>query len=134
MRKSSPFLLSVCLFAAAVSARAQPQNVRYVYDEKILQIMQEDPCPVEYQRWQIWLYQEGVHIPRYAAGLQYSRWGLIEGDSAENVTKQLQASQSFEAAYLKFFGADTWGRYTFFNPLGPIAVKDRLSEDQPAAL
>ena len=96
--------------------------------------MQEDSGPEKYKRWQIWLYQEGVRIPRYAAGLQYSRWGLIEGDSAENVTKQLQSSQRFEAAYLQFFGTDTWGRYTFFNPIGPIAVTDPALEDPPAAL
>lgn len=93
MRKSLPFLLSVYLFAAAVSARARPQNVRYVYDGKILQIMQEDPCPVEYQRWQIWLYQEGVHIPRYAAGLQYSRWGLMRATPP----KRYKATPSFTA-------------------------------------
>jgi hypothetical protein len=134
MRKSSAFLISVYFFAAAVSARAQPQDLRYVYDGKILQIMQEDPGPAKYKRWQIWLYQEGVRIPRYATGLQYSRWGLIEGNSAENVIKQVQASQSFEAAYLKFFGPGTWGRYTFFNPVGPIAVTDQALEDQPTAL
>ncbi len=134
MRKSSSFVLTVCLFAAAVSARAQPQNARYVYNGKILQVVDENLALAQYEQWQVWLYQEGVRIPRYTAGLQYSRWGLIEGNSAESVLKQLQASQSFEAAYLKFFGTGAWGRYTFFNPVGPIAVTDRALEDQPAAL
>src|SRR5262249_30432308 len=61
-------------------------------------------------------------------------WGLIEGNSPESVMRQLEAAQTFEAAYLKFFGSSTWGRYTDFNPLGPIAVTDRLFEDEPAAI
>jgi len=134
MRNHSFLILILYLLAAAVSARAQPQKAHYVYDGKIVQVTDEELALAKYKRWQIWLYQEGVRIPRYTAGLQYSRWGLIEGDSAEDVTKQLRASQRFEAAYLKFFGADTWGRYTFFNPLGPIAVMDRLSEDQATDL
>ena len=134
MRKSSSFVLSVCLFAAAVSVRAQQQNPRYVYNGKILQMMDEDVALAKYRQWQVWLYQEGVRIPRYTAGLQYSRWGLIEGNSAESVLQQLQDSQSFEVAYLKFFGPGTWGRCTFFNPVGPIAVTDQTLEDQPTAL
>ncbi len=136
MRKSSPFVLSVYLFAALVSTRAQPQNRHYIYNGKILQVVDEDLALAKYKQWQVWLYlyQQGVRIPRYTVGLQYSRWGLIEGNSAENVIKQLQASQSFESAYLKFFGPGTWGRYTFFNPVGPIAVTDRALEDQPTAL
>jgi hypothetical protein len=134
MRKPSCFILSLYLFAAVVSARAQQQNRHYVYNGKILQVVDEDLALAKYKQWQFWLYEEGVRIPRYTEGLQYSRWGLIEGNSAESVLKQLQASQSFEAAYLKFFGSGTWGRFTFFNPVGPIAVTHRALEDQPAAL
>jgi hypothetical protein len=134
MRKPSCFILGVYLLAAAPWAHAQPQNSHYVYDGKALQVLDEDLDRVKPQRWQVWLYQEGLRIPRYTPGMQYSRWGLIEGTSAENVMQQLEASQSFEAAYLKFFGSDAWGRYTFFNPVGPIAVTDRFFEDQPAAI
>lgn len=134
MRKSSPIVLSAFLFALAVSAGAQQQSPHYVYDGKTLQVVNEDLALAKCERWQVWLYEEGVRIPRYTAGLQYSRWGLIEGNSVEDVISQLQASQRFEGAYLKFFGSGTWGRYTFFNPIGPIAVTDRHFEDQPAAL
>lgn len=134
MRKSLTIILSAFLSALAVSASAQQQSPHYVYDGKTLQVLNEDVVPANCERWQVWLYQEGVRIPRYTAGLQYSRWGLIEGNSVEDVITQLQASQSFEAAYLKFFGSGTWGRYTFFNPIGPIAVTDRHLEDQPASL
>ena len=134
MPKRSSFILSFCLFAAALSARAQPQNAHYVYDGKILQVVNQDFAPGEYQEWQVWLYQEGVRIPRYIADLQYSRWGLLEGTSAKDVMQQLQSLQTFETAYLNFFGSGTWGQYTFLNPVGPIAVMDRSSEDQPAAL
>jgi len=34
---------------------------------------------------------------------------------------------------MTFFGPDSWGRYTFFNPLGPIAVAEQPAETQPAA-
>lgn len=133
MRKSSPIVVSTFLFALAVSAGAQ-QSPHYVYDGKTLQVVNKDLPLAKVERWQIWLYEEGVRFPRYTAGLQYSRWGLIEGNSVEDVIRQLQGSQSFEGAYLKFFGSRTWARYTFFNPLGPIAVTDRHFEDQPAAL
>ena len=35
---------------------------------------------------------------------------------------------------MKFFGPGTWGRYTFFNSVGPIAVTERFLEDQPTAV
>jgi hypothetical protein len=44
------------------------------------------------------LYQEGVRIPHYAAGLQYSRWGLIGGGSAESVIKELRVPSALSAA------------------------------------
>src|SRR5262249_44897911 len=134
MQRSSSFIFGICLLAAVLSARAQPQKSHYVYNGKILQVVDDDLALVKAGRWQVWLYQEGVRVPRYTAGLQYSRWGLIEGNSPESVMKQLEAAQTFEAAYLKFFGLSTWGRYTYFNPLGPIAVTDRLFEDEPAAI
>ncbi len=66
--------------------------------------------------------------------MQYSRWGLIQGRSAEGVKGRLKAAQSFEKAYLNFFGPGTWGRYTFFNALGPIAITDQAVETNPAAV
>ena len=134
MRKLSSFVFNICLLllAPALSARAQPQHPQYVYDGKILKVANEDFSQVKYSRWQVWLYEEDVRIPHYTVGMQYSRWGLIEGNSAENVVEQLRASQNFEAAFLKFFGPGAWGRYTFFNPVGPIAVTDRALEDRPA--
>ena len=134
MRTPFTIILSFYLLAAPLSARPQAQNARYVYDGKILQAMDEDFSPAKHTQWQIWLYQEGIRIPRYTIGIQYSRWGLIEGTSAENVMNQLRALQSFEAAYLRFFGPHEWGRYTFFNPMGPIAISVLLFEDQSAAL
>src|SRR5215468_4869584 len=108
MRKTSSLIFSLYLFTAVASARAQPQDPHYVYNGSILLVVEGDHSPAKCKRWQVWLYQEGHRIPRYTAGLQYSRWGLMEGTSAENVMKQLQASQTFEAAYLKFFGSGTW--------------------------
>jgi hypothetical protein len=132
MRKSCRFVLSIVYFFATVSAGAQPQTAHYVYNGKTLQVAEEDLAFANYKQWQVWLYQEGVRIPRYTTGLQYSRWGLIEGRSAEDVMEQLRASQSFERAYVNFFGTGMWGRYTFFNPLGPIAVADQAVEKDSA--
>jgi hypothetical protein len=133
-RKFSSFVLFLCLFLVTPSAPAQPQNTYYVFDGKTLEITHEDPAHANYLRWQVWLFQEGVHIPHYTASLQYSRWGLIEGTSAASVMKRLRASESFEEGYLKFFGPGTWGQYTFFNPLGPVAVTNQVMEAEPAVL
>ena len=121
MRKSSSFVLSVCLFAAAVSVRAQQQNPRYVYNGKILQMMDEDVALAKYRQWQVWLYHEGVRIPRYTAGLQYSRWGLIEQNSPESVMKRLKGCQSFKKAYLSSSGPVRGGGI-------PSSIQSALSE------
>jgi hypothetical protein len=134
MRKLSFSVLTLCLFVAVASAQAQQQNTYYVFNGKTLEVTHDNPAHANYMQWQVWLFQDGVHIPHYTAGLRYSRWGLIEGTSAGSVMKRLKASQSFEEAYLKFFGSGTWGQYTFFNPVGPIAVTDQAIETQPAGL
>ena len=121
-RKASFFVLTLSLLAVIVSANAQQQDIRYVYDGKSLRVTNDDPSYAKYTKWQVWLYEDGVRVPRFAAGLQYSRWGLIEGRSAESVIQQLEGAQKFEKAYVNFFGSVSWGRYSFFNPLGPIAV------------
>jgi len=137
MRKPSLFVLSVSLLAAVVTVRAQEQTNYtnyYVFNGTTLQVADDRSFSRTDQQWQVWLYQERVHIPRYTAGLQYSRWGLIQGRSAESVKGRLKAAQSFEKGYLNFFGPGTWGRYTFFNALGPIAITDQAVEKNPAAL
>jgi hypothetical protein len=137
MRKPFRFVLSVSLLAAVVTARAQEQTNYtnyYVFNGTTLQVADDFSFYRTVRQWQVGLYQEGVHIPRYTAGLQYSRWGLIQGRSAENVKGRLKAAQSFEKVYLNFFGPGTWGRYTFFNALGPIAITDQAMEKNPAAL
>jgi hypothetical protein len=48
--------------------------------------------------------------------------------------KQLTALQNFQEAYLAFFGLGSWGRFTFFNPLGPISIADQPVDAEPAAL
>ena len=134
MRKPSLFIFALSLFVTVASAQAQQQNRYYIFDGKTLQLVDYSTASTRYTQWQVWLYQEGVHIPRYTAGLQYSRWGVMEGRSPESVMEQLTASQSFEHAYVNFFGPGTWGRYTFFNPLGPIAVTVQAVEKKSSAL
>ena len=126
-------VLTLCLFAAAVPATGQQQNSPYVYGTT-LQAGDDTRPHTNYGRWQVWLYQDGERIPQYAPALQYSRWGLLEGGSAESVTKQLRDAQRFVEAYVNFFGRDTWGRHSFFNPLGPIPVTDHSAENEPTTL
>src|SRR6266404_4130050 len=133
MRTLSPLALSLCLLAIVPCARTQRQddsdkNAYYVFNGKTLEIANDNPAYATQMRWQVWLYREGVRIPRHTAGLQYSRWGLIEETSAGRVLKRLKAAQRFEEAHLKFFGPGTWGPYTFLNSLGPIAVAEQPTE------
>ena len=103
------FLL-LYLFSVAPPSEAQQQQAYYVHDGKNLRVMGEGPAQATYVQWQIWLYPEHVHIPHHAAGLPYSRWGLIEGRSAEIVIEQLETFQGFERAYLNFFGPTSGAR------------------------
>jgi hypothetical protein len=130
MRRLSPLLFCLCSLVVAPGTRAQPRdennkNAYYVFDGKTLEITNDNPVLAKPVRWQVWLYPGGARIPRPTAGLQYSRWGLIEETSAGRVLKRLEAAQRFEKAYLRFFGPDTWGRYTFLNSLGPVAVTEQ---------
>jgi hypothetical protein len=133
-RKPSFFVLAFYALAAAATANAQQQQAHYVFNGATLEVADGTHAFAKYGRWQIWLYQGGVRIPHYAAGLEYSRWGLMEGGSSESVKEQLRNAQRFEEVYLTFFGAGTWGRYTFSNPLGPIAVMGEAIENDPTAL
>ena len=111
-----------------IGVRAQGQNIYYIYDGATLQVLSENPPNTRYVHWQIWLYEQQVQIGHYASGLPYSRWGLIEGRSAESVMQQLEVFRGFEQAYLNFFGPGSWGRYTYYNPVGPVAITDRAFE------
>jgi hypothetical protein len=46
--------------------------------------------------------------------------------------RQLETFQSFERAFLNFFGLGEWGQYTFFNPLGPIAMTSEAVKKEPS--
>jgi hypothetical protein len=128
------YFLTFCLLAGAVPANAQQQQAHYVYNGATLQVADDTHTYAKYGRWQVWLYQSGVRIPHHPVGLQYSRWGLMEGESSESVIKQLRDAESFEEVYVSFFGPGTWGRNTFSNPLGPIAVTGQAIENDPTAL
>lgn len=123
MRRKFPSL--VLLFLSLLRpgpSQAQPQSSYYVYDGTAVQVVHEDPARAKYTQWQVWLFTFPVSIGTHTAGLAYSRWGVISGWTAESVMKQLEAYQGFEQAYLNFFGAGSWVRQTFSNPVGPIAI------------
>ena len=107
MERLASFLIVFFLFGEAACAQAQSNF--YVFSGNSLEIRYGNPV-ASYTRWQVWLFQEGVHLPRYTAGLQYSRWGLIEGTSATSVMQRLRAFQNFEEAYLNFFGPQSLSR------------------------
>jgi len=134
---ASLFVLSISVLALLATVHAQEQTDHtnyYVFDGTTLQVVDNFSFYRTDQQWQVWLYQEGVHVPSYSAGLQYSRWGLIQGRSVESVKRRLKAAQNFEKAYVNFFGPGTWGGYTFFNALGPIAITAQSMEKNPATL
>ena len=116
-----------------IAGRAQSQDIYYAYDGANFQVLRENPANTQYVHWQIWLYEQPVHIGQYTSGLPYSRWGLIEGWSAESVVQQLEVFRSFEQAYLNFFGRGSWGRYTYRNSVGPVAIIDHAFEIQSSA-
>jgi hypothetical protein len=132
MGKLSCFLIFLCLFTAPLYVQGQAQETFYVLSGNSLEVRYDDPAHAKTTRWQVWLFQEGVRIPRYTAGLQYSSWGLIEGTSPSSVVKQLKAAQGFEVAYLAFYGSGSWGRYTFLNPVGPIAITGQTVDPEPS--
>jgi hypothetical protein len=123
------FLL--CLFSVIPPAVAQQAPAYYVFDGRNLHVMHDRPVQTSYARWQIWLYPEHVYIPHRIPGSPYSRWGLLEGRSAENAIQQLETFQGFERAYLNFFGPGAWGSYTFLNPFGPIAITSEAVKNEP---
>ena len=125
--------LFLYLFLGVQCVEARHQNTYYLYDSTSLRVLYDDHSQAIYARWQVWLYQSPVHISHYAPALPYARWGLIEGRSAESVMKNLEASRSFEVAYLNYFGSGTWGPYTFLNPIGPIAITDHAIEKVSSA-
>ena len=103
-----------------IGVRAQGQNIYYIYDGATLQVLSENPPNTRYVHWQIWLYEQPVYIAEhYTSGLPYSRWGLIEGWSAESVMQQLEVFRGFEQAYSNFFGLGSWGRHTYHNQPRP---------------
>jgi hypothetical protein len=130
MQKLAYFLIFLFLLSAAPCVQAQ--SAVYVFNGDSLQIGDGNPA-ANYTRWQVWLFPEGARF-RDMAGLQYSRWGVIDGTSAAGVMQRLRALQDFEHAYLNFFGPNTWGRYTFSNPLGPIAVAGQTTENESGTL
>jgi hypothetical protein len=127
MRRKFVFLVPLILLGFT-GVRAQSQNIYYIYDGMTLRVLPENSANAHYVHWQIWLYEQPVHIGHYTSGLPYSRWGLIEGGSAESVMQQLEVFRGFEQAYLNFFGVGSWGRYTYYNPVGPVAITDRAFE------
>jgi hypothetical protein len=92
-RTASFYVVTFYLFVAAVPANAQQQHARAIYNGASLQVADDNYTYAKYSRWQVCLYHSGVRIPHYAAGLQYSRWGLMEGGSSESVVKQLRDAQ-----------------------------------------
>src|SRR5438445_12243500 len=99
MERLASFLIFLFLFSTAPSAQAQ--STFYVFSGNSLEIRYGNPV-ASYTRWQVWLFQEGVPLPRYTAGLQYSRWGRLERTSAAGVMLRLRARQNFEQTYLNF--------------------------------
>jgi hypothetical protein len=145
MRRAFFFILAFlwALFCSTTSSQtaasvAAPQqgsySSYYVWNGNALQVVNGDPAGANYAEWQVWLYPKSVRVSGSGSGLAYTRWGAMQGPSARAVIKQLAAYQQFERAYKNFFGANTWGRFTFSYPVGPIAVAEQGPRDDPYSL
>lgn len=88
----------------------------FTYSEGRLTRVEGNPASyaLHVSKWQIWLYPKG------ASTSGDSHWGIISGETAPDVLAQLQAGQAFEKAWEEW--CCPYGRSTYFNPLGPIAV------------
>jgi hypothetical protein len=129
MRRAFFFILAFlwALFCSTASSQtaasvAAPQQGSYcsyyVWNGNNLQVVNGDPAGANYAEWQVWLYAKSVRVSGSGSGLAYARWGAMRGPSARAVIKQLAAYQQFERTYTNFFGANTWGRFTFSYPGG----------------
>jgi hypothetical protein len=117
------------LFCCAASAHGGPAGVYYVNSGTVVKAVDGDPVRASYTEWQVWLYPRAASVSRYGGVLFYGRWGVVHAHSARAVMDELVALQEYEKAYKSFFGPDSWGRFTFSYPIGPIAV---ASKDAPA--
>jgi hypothetical protein len=128
------FLCGTALGQTAGSLGAQQPasySSYYLSQGDALQPIDRDPARADYAKWQVWLYSQRVRISPSRLGLAYVRWGVIEGRSAGAVMEQTAAYQQFERAYTSFFGPNSWGRFTFSYPVGPIAVPGLGRGDEP---
>jgi hypothetical protein len=126
------------VFGQTAGSLGAPQHASYssyyVCQGDALQAVDGDPARAEYGKWQVWLYSQNMRISPSRLGLAYSRWGVIQGTSARAVMEQTAAYQQFESAYTSFFGPNSWGRFTFSYPVGPIAVPELGRVNDPYEL
>jgi hypothetical protein len=144
MRRAFFFVLAFLwvLFRSTVSSQTpdssgapqQGSYSYYVWNGHTVQAVSGDPAGANYAEWQVWLYTKSMHVSGSASGLAYARWGAMQGPSAKAVTTQLAAYQQFERVYTNFFGANTWGQFTFSYPVGPVAVAEQGQRDDPYSL
>jgi hypothetical protein len=108
--------LAITLAAFCFIANA---DTYYTYNPSTggLSAVQGSANEVHPTQWQIWLYASGVPHS-FVKGLQ---WGIIGGKTIESVTKQLKDGQKVKLDFNKFSGMKET-RFTYFNPLGPIAI------------
>jgi hypothetical protein len=106
----------------------------YVCKGDVLQPVDGDPTHADYGKWEVWLYSQSMRVSPSRLGLGYVRWGVIQGSSARAVMEQTAAYSQFELAYTSFFGTNTWGRFTFSFPVGPIAIPELGHGDDPYGL
>jgi hypothetical protein len=120
--------------ASAGTPQQDSYSSYYVWNGKTLEAVNGDPAGGHYADWQVWLYPKSMRVTGSSSGLAYARWGSMHGPSARAVMKQLEVYQQFERAYTNFFGANSWGRFSFSNPVGPVAVSEQQQTDDPNSL
>lgn len=84
----------------------------YIQREDQIALIHGNPKDIKPDYWQVWL--------RRCKG--EGRWGIISGETAEEVMSELKSSQTLEKKICEESGRDCYPELCYSNPLGPIAI------------
>jgi len=133
MRKLSALTLRwMCLVAVVPCARTQRQddsdkNAYYLFNGKTLEVAKDNPAMRNRCDGRFGLSRGRSH-PAAHVRFAILAMGTDRRDFGRTRSQAAQGRSGVREAYLKFFGPDTWGRTTFLNSLGPIAVVEEPTE------
>jgi hypothetical protein len=93
------------------------QSFYYVFDGNSVSLIRQDPNQVSAPEWAAFYFKKGRSTDN-----PNSKWGSSTKKTPAEVLKSVEADQKFERQYEKWCGC-SWGDYTFFNVLAPVAMR-----------